>query len=188
MKSFTDSTPLALVRHPQSSSQVVRGIDVVVEGAESGSLNLAFALQGELSALRIPEPRVSRRGHELWQHTCFEAFVRAEEGPGYFEFNLSPSSEWSAYTFRGYRDGEVLEVEIPPEIVVRRSGERLELDAAIHTDCLPPGHSLLLGLSAVVEDADGALSYWALRHPPGKPDFHHTDAFALQLPGPECVI
>jgi hypothetical protein len=27
----------------------------------------------------------------------------------------------------------------------------------------------------------GALSYWALRHPPGKPDFHHPAGFALEL-------
>jgi hypothetical protein len=33
----------------------------------------------------------------------------------------------------------------------------------------------------VIEAADGSLSYWALRHPPGKPDFHHRDAFALEL-------
>ena len=46
---------------------------------------------------------------------------------------------------------------------------------------LPQGRPLRLGLSAVVEDVDGILSYWALRHPSGKPDFHHTDAFALQL-------
>jgi hypothetical protein len=43
--------------------------------------------------------------------------------------------------------------------------------------------SIRLGLSAVVEATDGGLSYWALRHPPGKPDFHHIDAFALQLDG-----
>jgi hypothetical protein len=36
-------------------------------------------------------------------------------------------------------------------------------------------------VSAVVETLDGALSYWALRHPPGKPDFHHADSFALEL-------
>jgi len=58
---------------------------------------------------------------------------------------------------------------------------RLELDAEICQEFLPPGRPLRLGLSAVVEDADGELSYWALRHPPGKPDFHYTDAFALQL-------
>ena len=104
----------------------------------------------------------------------------AEEGPGYREFNFSPSGEWAAFTFRGYRNGGELEVVRPPGIVVRRSEERLELDAAIHPDCLPPGRTLQLGLSAVVEDVDGALSYWALRHPPGRPDFHHADAFALQ--------
>ena len=40
---------------------------------------------------------------------------------------------------------------------------------------------LKLGLSAVIEGADGGLSYWALRHPPGKPDFHHPEAFVLEL-------
>ena len=161
---------------------------MVVGGAESGSLTLAYALEGELSGLRIPEHRSSRRGHDLWQHTCFEVFVMAEEGPGYREFNFSPSSEWAAYTFRGYRDGgEKLAVEIDPGIVMRRSEDRLELDAEIYPDCLPPGRSLSLGLSAVVEDADGVLSYWALRHPPGKPDFHHADAFALHLNSPEGV-
>jgi hypothetical protein len=108
----------------------------------------------------------------------------AEEGPGYREFNFSPSSEWAVYAFRGYRDGEELEVELCPGIVVRRTGDRLELDAEIRLNWLPPGRSLRLGLSTVVEDADGVLSYWALRHPPGKPDFHHTDAFALQLEQP----
>jgi hypothetical protein len=33
----------------------------------------------------------------------------------------------------------------------------------------------------VVEDEAGAFAYWALKHPPGKPDFHHPDAFALVL-------
>jgi hypothetical protein len=40
---------------------------------------------------------------------------------------------------------------------------------------------VVLGLSAVIEDESGALSYWALRHVPGKPDFHHPQAFAMEL-------
>jgi hypothetical protein len=44
--------------------------------------------------------------------------------------------------------------------------------------------SIRLGLSALVEAIDGELSYWALRHLPGKPDFHHVDAFDLQLDWP----
>jgi hypothetical protein len=184
MKSITDSMSLTLVCHPQSPSRAIRGINVVVGGAASGILTLAFALKGDLPGLRIPEPQPSRRVNGLWRHTCCEAFVMAEEGPVYREFNFSPSSEWAAYAFRGYRDGEDLEVQLGPRIVVHRTGDRLGLEAEIRRDFLPPGNSLRLGLSAVVEDADGVQSDWALRHPAGKPDFHHSDAFAFQLVRP----
>jgi hypothetical protein len=33
----------------------------------------------------------------------------------------------------------------------------------------------------VIEETNGAKSYWALKHPPGKPDFHHADGFVLEL-------
>ena len=42
-----------------------------------------------------------------------------------------------------------------------------------------PGSAL--ALAAVIEDEAGALSYWALRHAAGVPDFHHPDAYALEL-------
>ena len=154
--------------------------------AARGSLSLVFVLEADLSRLRIPEPGVSRRADGLWRHTCFEAFVKAGKGPEYREFNFSPSSEWAAYAFHGYREETELGIELDPGIEVHRSGDRLELDAEIRRDFLPPGRSLRLGLSAVLEDAAGVLSYWALQHAPGKPDFHHTDAFALQLVQPEC--
>jgi hypothetical protein len=41
--------------------------------------------------------------------------------------------------------------------------------------------ALQLGLTAVIEDDSGNLSYWALRHAPGNPDFHDPDGFALEL-------
>jgi hypothetical protein len=40
---------------------------------------------------------------------------------------------------------------------------------------------LRVGLSAVIEANDGTLSYWALKHPAAKPDFHHPDSFVLEL-------
>jgi len=64
---------------------------------------------------------------------------------------------------------------------VRRSARRLALEAEVLLEPPPLTRSIRLGLSAVVESVDGGLSYWAMRHPPGKPDFHHVDAFALQL-------
>ena len=39
-------------------------------------------------------------------------------------------------------------------------------------------------ICAVIEEADGTKSYWALAHPPGAPDFHHPDCFVLDLPPP----
>ena len=67
--------------------------------------------------------------------------------------------------------------------ISRRPGKaRLELDATIRLDRLQLAQpALSVGLCAVIEDARGSLSYWALKHPPGKPDFHQRDAFALEL-------
>jgi hypothetical protein len=39
-----------------------------------------------------------------------------------------------------------------------------------------------LDLAAVIEERGGRISYWALAHPPGKPDFHHSDCFTLEFP------
>jgi len=179
-----DSGSFSLTCHPQTPAQSIREIEVVVEEAKSGSLMLTFCLAGDISGLSIPESRSPRRADYLWRHTCFEAFVMAGEGPEYREFNFSPSGEWAGYDFRGYRDGGVLENELAPGIVVHKTMDRLELGAEIGQVLLPHGSPLRLGLSAIVEDAGGLLSYWALRHPPGKPDFHHTDSFALQMRNP----
>jgi hypothetical protein len=58
------------------------------------------------------------------------------------------------------------------------------LQASLELDRLsgsPRDSSWRLGLSALIEDASGRKSYWALAHPPGKPDFHHADCFAYEL-------
>jgi hypothetical protein len=66
-------------------------------------------------------------------------------------------------------------------IDVRRFDDRLELDATLQLASLQAARNLKLALTAVVEDDSGNLSYWALRHAPGKPDFHHPNGFVLEL-------
>ena len=39
-----------------------------------------------------------------------------------------------------------------------------------------------VSVAAVIEEAHGNKSYWALAHPSDKPDFHHPDSFVLDLP------
>jgi hypothetical protein len=38
-----------------------------------------------------------------------------------------------------------------------------------------------IGLAAVIEETSGHKSYWALAHPPGRADFHHSDSFVLEF-------
>ena len=47
---------------------------------------------------------------------------------------------------------------------------------------------LRLGLCAVIEEESGVLSYWALKHRPGRPDFHHPDGFVLEIEAPEVEM
>jgi hypothetical protein len=74
-----------------------------------------------------------------------------------------------------------------PDIFVEQSEQRFALTAYAE---LPPNEldsMASIALSAVIEEADGTKSYWALRHPPGPPDFHHPDCFALNLGAPDAV-
>jgi len=158
---------------------------VLVGATRDGVLPVAFLLEGRIGSLRIPGPRPPRRADGLWRHTCFELFAAGEGDPAYVEFNLSPSGEWAAYAFRDYREGGETAAAPAPGIEVSRAGARFALHAGIPLALLPAARPLRLGLSAVVEEADGPLSYWALRHPAGRPDFHHPDAFALTLARPD---
>ncbi|HWI37455.1 MAG TPA: hypothetical protein VNU64_13460, partial [Burkholderiales bacterium] len=71
-----------------------------------------------------------------------------------------------------------------PQIAVSPGMDRLDLSALVDLGRLASEYvhaPLALGLAVVAEDEDGALSYWALRHAPGQPDFHHAESFALEL-------
>lgn len=181
MHAIAESVSSDLVCHPRTPSRSIRRIEVDAGETPRGDLVLTYRFTGDLSRLLIPETHSSRPAEDLYRHTCCELFVMQGDGPAYHEFNFSPSQEWAVYAFRGYRDGGPLPIEFDPDITLRKSGDRMVLTAEIGRDILPQAYPLRLGLSVVVEETDGRLSYWALQHPPGKPDFHHRDAFALQL-------
>ncbi|HEU4352204.1 MAG TPA: DOMON-like domain-containing protein [Burkholderiales bacterium] len=169
----------ALERHPDAACDALRGIEASVSRTAAGGLQVAFVLDGNIDRVRIPPPRPQSVVEGLWRHTCCEIFIARFGAPGYREFNLSPSGEWAAYDFTRYREGRLLDdPSLSPGIVVRAASGALRLSASI---AVPHGQTLVIGLAAVIEENSGALSYWALRHAPGKPDFHHRDAFALTL-------
>jgi len=175
----------ALKLHPDSRCDAETGIEVYVSRGRNGSLLLHYYLTG-IGNIVIPPHAGWARANELWRHTCFEAFVRAAPGRAYYEFNFAPSTQWAAYRFGGYRSGMSFANEIgTPSIELRYNAECFELRAHLKLDGLPDLPNDLawrLGLAAVIEETSGRKSYWALAHPPGKPDFHHSDCFALELP------
>ena len=146
---------------------------------------MTFRLDGDIPGIRVSPPGVLRT--QLWRHTCFEAFIAVEGQTAYHEFNFAPSGDWAVYAFSGYRNGGLVADEtMRPQIAVRSTSNQLELDALVRLDDLSPSHPravLRIGLSAVIETSDG-LSYWALRHPADKPDFHNADGFTLLVEPP----
>lgn len=155
----------------------------------SDTLRLRFRLQGALDQLILPPatPVPSRRDG-LWQHTCLEAFWGLRGAEGYWELNASPSGDWNLYRFDRYRQGLRPEPLAPPPpatwTFVPAAADhpaRLELELCGPAPEAVPAGGLEASLTAVLEHADGRLSYWALVHPGPEPDFHHRQGFRLRL-------
>lgn len=182
----TTAAPLLpLLCHPASPGPAVASIDAGIASVDGGRVIFRYCLRGDMARIRVPITQAPDRTDQLWEHTCFEAFVGVAGQTAYREFNFSPSGHWAAYDFGDYRL-RLADPAIPaPLISTRQTEGRLELEAVVPLTSLPSvpaGGAWEIGLSAVVEAADtidGGHSYWALRHPSPRPDFHLRSAFTL---------
>jgi hypothetical protein len=185
--SSIDTQPAELTAHPSTPNDAVRSLGVQIRAEETGVLVFRYSLDADMSRVRVPPSGAGERADALWKHTCFEAFVAPADAPGYHEFNFSPSLDWAIYRFSAYREGmSRAEIGRVPEIFVRRADDGLDLQSAVRLGDLADWRDvrhLRIALAAVIEDENGRLSYWGLRHPPGKPDFHHPNGFALEVDG-----
>lgn len=184
----SDDYPLTLLCHPATPAPVVRAMEASASMRADGGLIIAFRVWGDMARLLIPMMGASERTDLLWEHTCFEAFVASAGDSAYREFNFSPCGQWAAYAFSDYRQrDETLDLFEAPQIASWLFAGRLEIEARLAPGGLPSrAGGLQIGLAAVIEAADvvdGSHSYWALHHPALRPDFHHRDAFTLELSG-----
>jgi hypothetical protein len=148
-------------------------------------IELEYRLRGELAQLAIPHSRRPQRADRLWEHTCFEAFVAPAGSARYYELNFSPSTEWAAYAFDGYRHGmRPLALAEAPAILVTTTADELNVTARVELGGLADAPwPWRIGLTAVVEDRAGSRAHFALEHPRDKPDFHDAAAFTVILDG-----
>ncbi|MCW2382055.1 MULTISPECIES: DOMON-like domain-containing protein [unclassified Sphingobium] len=171
----------ALVCHPDTPCDALAALGMQIELTDDHGWEIGFVAMGRIADLRLPEAAPGIHTDELWRTTCFELFV-AEDDDAYAEYNFSPSGAFAAYHFDHYRTG-MRPFDIPaPHILQAADAERLSLSVRLTEDALVWDRSGAIGASAVIQEANGTLSYWALAHPPGWPDFHHRDCFALRLP------
>ncbi len=167
--------------HPSTRDHLAEAITGRISRPSSGRLLIHYVVVEPTGHLLVPAWRAPERRDRLWQHTCFECFLRP--GSGYLEFNLSPSTEWAAYRFTDYR-GSMRPFRQREAPVIRLRKETHHLTAGAELNGLPPG-TWHLNLAAVLESTSGTKSYWALSHPAeGPPDFHDPACFTLELPPP----
>jgi hypothetical protein len=142
--------------------------------------NIWFGVGAPAERFVIAETKEPLRADQLWQTTCFEAFLQRYGEEPYREWNFAPSGEWAAYDLSAFRTGMTEADVAPPYIRIEDNLTWWALGATIAVDA---GADWQLGLSAVFEEKDGTRSYWALAHPSGdKPDFHAADCFVARLP------
>lgn len=144
------------------------------------TLNLFFCVGAPMSRFVVQQGDEPARRDDLWRTTCFEAFIQPDGAESYTEWNFAPSGDWAAYDFTSRRDGMAnAEAPAPPYIRVEDNLTWWTLGATI---AVPADRPFRLGLTAVIEEAEGTKSYWALGHGGASPDFHDPACFLVHLP------
>jgi hypothetical protein len=92
--------PLPLVCHPATPCSYVSAVTARVDRLSSDLLVVYYQVEGDIDQLQLPPQRRSAHTDGLWQHTCFEAFVRETGARNYLELNFAPSSEWADLPLR----------------------------------------------------------------------------------------
>lgn len=170
---------MQLCRHPDTPSSADFEIAADVR-RDGGRLVFDYEIKGVTNGLRLAAASAPLRMDGLWSTTCFEAFLRAPGAAPYVELNFAPSTRWAAYRFAAFREG-MAALDMPaPRLFAARTADAFRLRATVDAAALPSG-PLRLALAVVLEEQSGAKSYWALAHPPGKPDFHAASAFVFDL-------
>ena len=166
-----------LFRHPDTPPGAIHTVDAELRRVPGGVV-ATFHAVGDTGRLVVPGPAAPERTDELWRTTCFELFV-AGEGESYREFNLSSSGAWAAYEFDNHRSGR-RDADARIEIETSLNNKGLSLVSKIESEFPDPAQ---IGLSAVIEETDGLIRYWATAFAPGEPDFHAAATRSLLLDG-----
>ncbi|WP_019505159.1 DOMON-like domain-containing protein [Pleurocapsa sp. PCC 7319] len=147
-------------------------------------LQIKYLLAGNLASIVIPPlNKTPTRQRDLWEHTCLEFFLGLKDSPKYWEFNLSPSGDWNVFRFANYRQNIAEELAFNSlffAILQQTNSCQLNLEVDLN-QIIDPEQNLEVGITAVIENQQQQLSYWALTHTTSVADFHQRDSFIINL-------
>lgn len=149
------------------------------------SIFISYKVSGELATIDLGhgEPNHARV-MKLWEKSCFELFIKTKED-SYIEFNFSPEFEWNCFYFpqKGAPLLEYARVDsVKTDILLSLDVFHLivELDKKKFPDGFFQG-ALSAGITSVIKETNGKMSYWALSHEDKRPNFHHFDSFKYKF-------
>lgn len=170
--------------HPSSASSSAFFQIESLSRTDNITLDVAYHIRGDIAKLVIPKQlKHPARTDNLWKSTCCEIFLRrAGHLTPYLEFNFAPSGQWAYYRFSGYRtEMERPDVNEHPIVITQIQAKIISLEVQVPwfiIDAHLPGtQPLEAGISVILKEKDGAISYWAVEHPLEQPDFHHPESF-----------
>ena len=173
----------------RSKSEAIPPLAIEITGTvalETSTVSVIYQLTGATAQIKYASTggaQQSLRKNELWRTTCFEVFMKLPGSAAYWEYNLAPDGGWNVYRFTGYRSALQPDLQIT-DIKLTAGIAQMGLAGLQAKLPLPApllGQKLAIGISAVVEDRDGHLHYFALRHAGDKPDFHDPAGFDINL-------
>jgi len=172
----------ALIPYPAPNIPAIEITGTVTR--QANLLSIHYDVYGDIRNILLPILSAPSRKNELWKATCFEFFLAAPQLPEYWEFNLSPSSEWNVYHMDAYRRIGFREEEgihqLPFEF--KQEDDSLSLDISVElTPIHQPEQSVHLGITAIIQTTDGNETYWALTHHDTQADFHQRESFIIEL-------
>ena len=149
------------------------------------NLFIRYEVNGDIDKILLSTKATSpSRTDDLWKATCFEFFAAIPNQPGYWEFNMSPSSDWNVYRMDAYRRfgfrEETAFTQLP--FLFKETENQLSLDISVNLDrMLQPEQSVQVGIATIIQTMDRRETYWALTHPGQQADFQLREGFILEL-------
>ena len=179
--------PFALLPCGDTHHQTGEPFNIEISGlitTQTDAIYIQYLVTGDISKAKFPPVlQHGQRKNNLWKSTCFELFISPDNHTEYWEYNFSPSHHWALYQFSGYRENQSDDLSITDLVITTQRTNDQQFELACKAPLPDPikGHTIDIGVSAVIQDTEDNLYYYALIHCKETADFHNRKSFIISV-------